>query len=171
MTTWRMPADCCHPGGLHSSFSCICSICCLCYAATIIHISMLVCWLLDDADVECSCAQLYHQAITPNQCIIMILCQSALFCQHNMAPDVHKFSKPMPMLRAATKHALLTLETVKRAWCSSWPPRLSAHACRALVAPVVKGVENLPDPLGPRRPLLFIGTACVFLLHNLHDHL
>ena len=33
-------------------------------------------------------------------------------------------------------------------------------ACRrALVSPVVKGVENLPDPLGPRRPLLFIGTS------------
>lgn len=30
--------------------------------------------------------------------------------------------------------------------------------CRALVSPVVKGAENLPDPLGPRRPLLFIGT-------------
>lgn len=37
--------------------------------------------------------------------------------------------------------------------------RLYVCACvyRALVAPVVKGVENLPDPLGPRRPLLFIG--------------
>ena len=29
--------------------------------------------------------------------------------------------------------------------------------CRALVSPVVKGAQNLPDPLGPRRPLLFIG--------------
>lgn len=28
---------------------------------------------------------------------------------------------------------------------------------RALVSPVVTGAENLPDPLGPRRPLLFIG--------------
>ena len=30
---------------------------------------------------------------------------------------------------------------------------------RALVSPVVTGAENLPDPLGPRRPLLFIGKA------------
>lgn len=35
---------------------------------------------------------------------------------------------------------------------------MCACACRALVSPVVKGAENLPDPLGPRRPLLFIGT-------------
>ena len=33
-------------------------------------------------------------------------------------------------------------------------------ACRALVAPVVKGTEHLPDPLGPRRPILFVGEAC-----------
>ncbi|KAL0055979.1 hypothetical protein WJX82_006321 [Trebouxia sp. C0006] len=38
---------------------------------------------------------------------------------------------------------------------------------RALVAPVVKGVENLPDPLGPRRPLLFIGNHTLIGLYDL----
>ncbi|KAL0028357.1 hypothetical protein WJX77_001655 [Trebouxia sp. C0004] len=38
---------------------------------------------------------------------------------------------------------------------------------RALVAPVMKGVENLPDPLGPRRPLLFIGNHTLIGLYDL----
>ncbi len=64
---------------------------------------MLMCWLPDDADVSWSCVQQYPQAITPNQRIIIIiiiimLCQSALLCQHNTSPDVYKFSEPTPML-------------------------------------------------------------------------
>ena len=35
---------------------------------------------------------------------------------------------------------------------------------RALVAPVVKGTEHLPDPLGPRRPILFVGEPLFTLL-------
>ena len=34
---------------------------------------------------------------------------------------------------------------------------------RAVLSPVMRGVENLPDPLkGPRRPLLFVGNHTLF---------
>ena len=51
----------------------------------------------------------------------------------------------------------LPLQTASLSASSFGSPSLSVRDCRALVAPVVKGTENLPDPLGPRRPLLFIG--------------
>ena len=41
--------------------------------------------------------------------------------------------------------------------------------CRALVSPVVKGAENLPDPLGPRRPLLFVGKPALDAATNVHQ--
>ena len=40
-------------------------------------------------------------------------------------------------------------------------------ACRALTAPVLSGTENLPDPLAPKRPLLFVGNHQQFGLYDL----
>lgn len=56
-----------------------------------------------------------------------------------------------------TQPVLLPEQTASSSASFSGSLSLSVRDCRALVAPVVKGTENLPDPLGPRRPLLFVG--------------
>ena len=39
--------------------------------------------------------------------------------------------------------------------------------CRFLTAPVVRGAHNLPSPLGPKKPILFVGNHTLTGLYDL----
>ena len=58
--------------------------------------------------------------------------------------------------------------TLLGVWCVLLAPDRERRASRGIIAPMVLGTENLPDPLAARaRPLLFVGNHTRFGLYDL----
>ena len=62
----------------------------------------------------------------------------------------------------------LAWESLLGVWCVLLAPDRERRVSRGIIAPMVLGAENLPDPLAARaRPLLFVGNHTRFGLYDL----